>query len=39
MQVYDVKKLRFQANFCEGFTEEKKQRYCRDLVFRMGSFV
>jgi len=31
MQVYNVRKLHFQANICEVFAEDKKQHYCRDL--------
>jgi len=30
--VYNVKKLHFQANLCEAFAEDKKQRYCGELV-------
>ena len=32
MQVYNVGKLQFQANFCEVFAENKQQHYCGDLV-------
>jgi len=31
VQIYNVRKLHFQANHCETFAEEKKQHYCRDL--------
>jgi len=31
MQVYNVRKLHFQANLCEVFAEDKQQRYCGDL--------
>ena len=29
--VYNVRKLDFQANLCEAFAEDRKQRYCGDL--------
>jgi len=32
MQVYNVRQLRFQANLCEVFAEDKQQHYCGDLV-------
>jgi len=34
MQVYNIniRKLHFQANLCEVFSEDKKQHYYRDLV-------
>jgi len=32
MQVYNVRKLHFQANLCEVFAEDKQQHYCEDLV-------
>jgi len=32
MQVYNVRKLHFQANLCEVFAEDKQQHYCGDLV-------
>ena len=32
MQVYNVRKLHFQANLCEVFAENKQQHYCEDLV-------
>ena len=32
MQVYNVRKLDFQANLCEFFSENKQQHYCGDLV-------
>jgi len=32
MQVYNVRKLHFQANLCEVFADDKQQRYCGDLV-------
>jgi len=38
MQVYDVIKLRFQANLCEVFAEDKKALLWR-LSFRLGSFA
>jgi len=31
MQVYNVRKLPFQANLCEVFAEDKKQHYCEDF--------
>jgi len=31
MQIYNVRKLHFQANLCEVFAEDK-QCYCGDLV-------
>jgi len=31
MQIYNVRKLHFQANLCEVFAEDK-QHYCGDLV-------
>jgi len=34
--VYNVRKLDFQANPCEGFAESKKQHYCVDLVLGWG---
>jgi len=33
MQVYNVRKLHFQANLCGVFAEDKKQLFCGDLVF------
>jgi len=30
--LYNVIKLHFQANLCKVFGEDKKQRYCGDLV-------
>jgi len=32
MQMYNVRKLHFQANLCEVFAEDKQQHYCGDLV-------
>ena len=32
MQVYNVRKLHFQASLCEIFAENQKQHYCGDLV-------
>ena len=32
MQVYNVRKLHFQANLCEVFAEDKQQHYCGVLV-------
>jgi len=32
MQVYNVRKLHFQANLCHVFAEDKQQHYCVDLV-------
>ena len=32
MQVYNVRKLHFQANLCEVFAEDKQQHYCEDLI-------
>jgi len=33
MQVYNIniRKLHFEANLCEVFAEDEKQRYCGDL--------
>jgi len=30
--VYNIRKLDFLANLCEAFAEDKRQRYCGDLV-------
>jgi len=38
MQVYKVRKLRFQANLCEAFAEKKQQHYCGDLVLGWAIF-
>jgi len=32
MQVYNVRKLYFQANLYEVFAKDKQQHYCGDLV-------
>jgi len=32
-----VRKLDFQADLCEAFTEDKKQHYCGDLVLGWGA--
>jgi len=32
MQMYNVRKLHFQANLCQVFAEDKRQHYCGDLV-------
>ena len=32
MQLYNVRKLHFQANLREVFAEDKQQHYCGDLV-------
>ena len=28
MQLYNVRKLHFQTNLCEGFVEDKNRHYC-----------
>jgi len=30
--IYYCRRLDFQANLCEAFSEDKKQHYCGDLV-------
>jgi len=37
MQVYNVRKLHFQANLCEAFAEDKNRPYCRELVLGWAS--
>jgi len=32
IQIYSIRKLRFQENICNVFDEDKKQHYCGDLV-------
>jgi len=32
VQVYNVRKLHFQANLCGVLAEDKKQHHCGDLV-------
>jgi len=32
MQIYNVKKLHLQENICELFAENKKQKYCGNIV-------
>jgi len=32
MQVYNVRKLHFQSNLCEVFSEDQQQHCCGDLV-------
>jgi len=34
--VHNVRKLDFQANLCEVFSEDKMQHYCVDLVLGRG---
>jgi len=32
MQVYNVRKLHYQANLCEVFAEDKQQHYFEDVI-------